>query len=83
MSYELAEAHVADMRAQVWTLTLGNIYRRCDPASGEGGIPGNEFSTGTRSDGGTDRSVPSGGFRDTSSVMQLEKSNKLAIERNM
>ncbi len=46
MSYELADARVEDMRAEIWKLTRRNLYRRGDPAAGEGGIPSDKFSHG-------------------------------------
>ncbi len=36
MSYELADARVEDMRAEVWKLTPRDLYRGGDPAAGEG-----------------------------------------------
>ncbi len=38
MSYELADAHVEDMRAEVWTTDPGDIHRRGDSAAREGGV---------------------------------------------
>ena len=51
MSYELAEAHVADMRAQVWTLTRATFTGAAILAAGEGGLPGNQLPAGMRSAG--------------------------------
>ena len=38
MSWELADAHVEDMRAEVWTLTQGDVYRRGHPFTREGRV---------------------------------------------
>ena len=44
MSYELADAHVADMRDAVWTADAGDVYGRGHSAARKGGVPGDFVS---------------------------------------
>ena len=46
MSYELADARVEDMRAEVWKLTRVTFTGRGDSAAREGGLPGDELPHG-------------------------------------
>ena len=39
MSYELADAHVTDMRAPIWTLTPRHLHRSRNPAPRKGRLP--------------------------------------------
>ena len=52
MSYELADAHVADMTGHGLDADAGYVYRGGDSAAGEGGLPGDQLS-GSASDGET------------------------------
>ena len=60
MSYELANAHVADMRASVWTLTRATFTGAGDPAAGEGGVPGDLVSGAAGGQAATDDGRGSG-----------------------
>ncbi len=55
MSYELADAHVADMRAQVWTLTRATFTGAAILLREKAAYRGTSFRVKRRGDGGTTR----------------------------
>ena len=46
MSYELADARVEDMRAEVWKLTRVTFTGAAILLQGKGGLPGDQLSHG-------------------------------------
>ena len=52
MSYELADAHVEDMRASEWRHEQGDVYGCGDSAAQQGGVPADELQDCEASHGG-------------------------------